>query len=115
MIEIVWILCALLAVAAFAVLYIGTKPVIDPLDSTSFLSSEPPFEHLHCDSGLHEIHWSKLYQTESGLDVVILTTNKPGPFPVAGYIRTTGALLQWNRYGGTQNAEPGLDLVEVCK
>lgn len=113
MIEFVWILCVLLAAAAFAVIYRGGKPVIDPLDSTSFLNSEPPFEHLHCETGPREIHWSKLYRTMSGRDVVILTTNKPGLFPVAGYLMDGGALMQWTKFGETQNFDPAFNLVEV--
>ena len=115
MIELVWILCALFAAAAFAVLYIGNKPVIDPLDSTSFLNSEPPFEHLHCDKGPYEIHWSQTYRTMSGRDVVILTTNKPGPLPVVGYIQDTGLQLQWDKFGKAHNFDPEFNLVEVHK
>lgn len=113
MIELVWILCALFAAAAFAVLYIGNKPVIEPLDSTSFLNSEPPFEYLHCDKGPAEIHWSKQYRTVSGLPICLMCINKPGPFPVVGYVEATGFLLQWDRFGKTQNADVELNLVEA--
>jgi hypothetical protein len=77
------------------------------------LDSEPPlFDHLRYDKPT-EISWSKQYETESGHAVCILTTGKPGPFPVAGYILTTGGMVQWDKHGKTQNVPPGFDLVEV--
>lgn len=110
---VIWALCILTAVVGFVVIYRGNKPLQE--EESSFFHSMPPFEYLHCDKEPAGIQWQKHYRTESGLTVVILTTGKPGPFPVAGYILTTGAQLQWDKFGKTQNTEPGLNLVEVSQ
>ncbi len=111
MIELTFTLAVLFAIVGFAVIWRGPNAALAPLDSTDFLESEPMFEQFHKESG--EIHWSKDYRTESGLPVTILTTGKPGPFPVAGYVWDTGDLIQWDKFGKTQNTESGLNLVEV--
>jgi hypothetical protein len=117
---VVWVVCILPAVVGFVVIYRDSRWLNSYVEESSFLSSVPPFDkhHIdkhHIDKESPGVQWQKHYRTESGLTVVILTTGKPGPFPVAGYILTTGAQLQWDKFGKTQNTESGLNLVEVSQ
>lgn len=54
-----------------------------------------------------------VYQTKQGDPVIILCVDKPGKYPVVGYLQETGLLLSWDEYGRRSGCGTQMDLVLV--